>query len=163
MTPLSPSWCKKKKKKNIYIKCIIVLSWYMSHNMKTYLRTCAPSEHSDQHAHSCSLIRIFTGHILDSQRSLLTTKTLIWLRGCKGWFCLRLAHMSEGTVNPLYTDTRYNDKIRYNHNLNATKPSLGPIANDKLCKNIALKVQATYSLDSYVSFWQHLWKQMLSL
>ena len=27
-------------------------------------------------------------------------------------------------VNPLYTDTRYNDKIRYNDNLNATKPSL---------------------------------------
>ena len=26
-------------------------------------------------------------------------------------------------VNPLYTDTRYNDKIRYNDNLNATKPS----------------------------------------
>ena len=28
------------------------------------------------------------------------------------------------TVSPLYTDTRYNDKIRYNNNLNATKPSL---------------------------------------
>ena len=27
------------------------------------------------------------------------------------------------TVNPLYTDTRYNDKIRYNDNLNVTKPS----------------------------------------
>ena len=28
------------------------------------------------------------------------------------------------TVNPLYTDIRYNDKIRYNDNLNVTKPSL---------------------------------------
>ena len=28
------------------------------------------------------------------------------------------------TVNPLYTDTRYNDKIRYNDNLNVTKPSM---------------------------------------
>ena len=28
------------------------------------------------------------------------------------------------TDNPLYTDTRYNDKIRYNNNLNGTKPSL---------------------------------------
>ena len=28
------------------------------------------------------------------------------------------------TVNPFYTDTRYNDKIRYNDNLNVTKPSL---------------------------------------
>ena len=29
-----------------------------------------------------------------------------------------------GTVNLLYTDTRYNDKIRYNDNLAGTKPSL---------------------------------------
>ena len=28
------------------------------------------------------------------------------------------------TANPLYTDTRYNDQIRYNDNLNVTKPSL---------------------------------------
>ena len=28
------------------------------------------------------------------------------------------------TVNHLYTDTRYNDKIRYNNNLNVTKHSL---------------------------------------
>ena len=28
------------------------------------------------------------------------------------------------TVNPLYIDTRYNDKIRYNDNLNVTKPAL---------------------------------------
>ena len=28
------------------------------------------------------------------------------------------------TVNPPYTDTRYNDKIRYNNNLNVTKSSL---------------------------------------
>ena len=28
------------------------------------------------------------------------------------------------TVNPLYTDTRYNDKIRYNDNLNVMKHSL---------------------------------------
>ena len=29
-----------------------------------------------------------------------------------------------GTVNPFYTDTRYNDKICYNDNLNITKLSL---------------------------------------
>ena len=34
---------------------------------KTYIRTSAPSEDSDQTAHSRSLIRIFSGHILDSQ------------------------------------------------------------------------------------------------
>ena len=27
-------------------------------------------------------------------------------------------------VNPPYTDTRYNDKSRYNDNLNVTKPSV---------------------------------------
>ena len=34
---------------------------------KMYLRTCVPSEDSDQPAHSRSLIRIFTGRIFDSQ------------------------------------------------------------------------------------------------
>ena len=28
------------------------------------------------------------------------------------------------TDNPLYTDTRYDEKIRYNDNLTVTKPSL---------------------------------------
>ena len=35
---------------------------------KMYHQTCMPSEDSDQPVHSCSLIRIFTGHILGSQR-----------------------------------------------------------------------------------------------
>ena len=30
----------------------------------------------------------------------------------------------QGTDNPLYTDTRYNDKIHYNDNLTVTKPLL---------------------------------------
>ena len=29
--------------------------------------------------------------------------------------------LEVSTVNPLYTDTRYTDKIRYNDNLNVTK------------------------------------------
>ena len=33
-------------------------------------------------------------------------------------------HFLVNTDNPLYTDTRYNDKIRYNDNLTVTKPSL---------------------------------------
>ena len=53
-----------------------------------------------------------------------------------------------GTVNPLYNDTRYNDKIHYNDNLNVTKPSLKELTvNEKLCKNIALKLQEIYVLD----------------
>ena len=31
---------------------------------------------------------------------------------------------SDQPVNPLYTDIRYNDEIRYNDNLNITKHSL---------------------------------------
>ena len=43
------------------------------------------------------------------------------------FFCLdgliwNLKHFS--TVSPLYTDTRYNDKVCYNDNLNVKKPSL---------------------------------------
>ena len=33
-------------------------------------------------------------------------------------------YANDGTVNTLYTDTRYNEKLRYNDNLNATRPSL---------------------------------------
>ena len=37
----------------------------MCHNVRQmYLRTCVPSEESDQPTHSRSLIRIFNGHIL---------------------------------------------------------------------------------------------------
>ena len=57
--------------------------------------------------------------------------------------------ISHYTVNPLYNDTRYNDKVCYNDNLNVTKPLLKLMVtvNEKLCKNIALKLQATYILN----------------
>ena len=43
---------------------------YMIHSeTKMYMRTCAFSENSDQRANPCSLIRIFIGHPVDSQRS----------------------------------------------------------------------------------------------
>ena len=32
--------------------------------------------------------------------------------------------MNKHIFNPLYTDTRYHDKFRYNDNLNVTEPSL---------------------------------------
>ena len=63
--------------------------WYgKPHFPKTYLLTCAPSEDSDQFAHSCSLIRIFTGRILDSQGCNVSScgqRRLIRLCGCSGW------------------------------------------------------------------------------
>ena len=39
---------------------------YRQQRQKTYFRAYAPSEDSDQTAHSRSLIRIFTGRILDT-------------------------------------------------------------------------------------------------
>ena len=66
---------------------------------KTYLLTCAPSEDSDQPAHSRRLIGIFTVSIVDSQGCkcfffffffffflMRTTKTLIRLRDSAGCF-----------------------------------------------------------------------------
>ena len=50
-----------------------------------YLWTYVPSEVSDQPAHSSSLIRIFTGHILDSQRCKVTSCGQWTLHGCAGW------------------------------------------------------------------------------
>ena len=61
----------------------------MNHNViKTYIRTYAPSEDSDQPVHSHSLIWMFTGSISDTMMQsffVLTTKTLIRLRGRAGW------------------------------------------------------------------------------
>ena len=62
---------------------------YESQHQKTYLWISAPSEDSDQTAHSRSLIRIFTGRILDSHGCKVSSwwqKTLLILRGCAGWF-----------------------------------------------------------------------------
>ena len=56
---------------------------------KKDLWTCAPSEDSDQPAHSRSLIRIFTVRILDSQGWKVSScgqRRLTRLRGCAGWF-----------------------------------------------------------------------------
>ena len=54
-------------------------------------------------------------------------------------------------VNPLYTDTQYNDKTHYNVNLNVTKPSLKRCQLMKhyarILHYIALKQQATYVLN----------------
>ena len=41
---------------------------HLSRYIRKHIFRCVHSEDSDQPAHSCSLIRIFTGHILDIQR-----------------------------------------------------------------------------------------------
>ena len=47
--------------------CFTHMNLFEPQGQKPYLQTCAPSEDSDQPAHSRSLIRIFTGRMLDSQ------------------------------------------------------------------------------------------------
>ena len=68
---------------------------------KTYLRTCAPSEDSDQPAHSRSLIRIFTGRILESQGSNVSScgQRRLWsdCANAQADLSRRWAHLSEGT------------------------------------------------------------------
>ena len=62
---------------------------YENHRQKTYLRTYAPSEVSEQPAHSHSLIRIFTGHIYWSQGCKVASRRqqrLIRQRECAVWF-----------------------------------------------------------------------------
>ena len=47
--------------------CFLLTVSFELQCQKTYLWTCEPSEDSDQLVHSCSLIKIFTGHSLDRQ------------------------------------------------------------------------------------------------
>ena len=69
-------------------------------NVRKYVHlTCAPSDDSDQPAHPRSPMWIFTGRIYGWPMMqgffMRTTKTLIRLRGCAGWFESSLgAHVS---------------------------------------------------------------------
>ena len=51
---------------NIEIKALRVIMLAVSATSENVHRTCVPREDSDQTAHSRSLIRIFSGCILDS-------------------------------------------------------------------------------------------------
>ena len=50
-----------------------------------------------------------------------------------------------GMVNPLYTDTRYNDKLCYNDWLETFAQEVR--VNKELCKILYLILQETYGLD----------------
>ena len=55
-------------------------------------------------------------------------------------------------VNPLYTDVRYNDKIRYNDNLKVTKPSLKRwqlMRNARICIKASSSIYFGYLLESH--------------
>ena len=71
---------------------------------ETYLHTRAPSEDSDQPAHSRSLIRIFTGRILDSQgyKVFFSCRQRRLCSDCadaQAYLNLRWAHWSEVTFS----------------------------------------------------------------
>ena len=52
------------------------------------------------------------------------------------------------TVNPLYTDTRYNYKIHYSDNLTSKEtPSQKVTTNQKLCRNIIIQHVKQHVLD----------------
>ena len=68
-----------------------------SQRQKTYIRTCATSEDSDQPVHSHRLIRIFTGRIL------IANDANCLHANAQADLSLRWAHMSEGTVSSRIT------------------------------------------------------------
>ena len=77
------------KQQRYYILIISALCIHEDQRPKTYLRTYAPCDNSDQPAHSRRLIRIVAGRILDRQGrkvSSIGQRTLIRLLGSAGWF-----------------------------------------------------------------------------
>ena len=93
-------------------------------------------------------VQTFSMHVVQPcTRRLFLLRSLLVC--CLHYHCpLWSAECSWRTVNPLYTDTRYNDKIHYNDNLNVTKHSL---KRWQLMRNyarmVALKLQATNVLN----------------
>ena len=57
---------------------------------------------------------------------------------------------TKSTDNPLYTDSRYNDKIRYNDNFTVTKPSLKQ--SNRYPKHMFCEGIRTKQYISYISF-----------
>ena len=113
---------RKKVSSMIDVKCAVSMLW--SDNMiaeplrrKTYLLRCAPSEYSDQPAHSRSLIRIFTGRIFNSQGCKVSSCEQRRLRSdcadAQADLSLRWAHTSDGTfsrfANHIYADIMNED------------------------------------------------------
>ena len=59
---------------NRHVSVIVPKAFIWQQCQKAYLLKCAPSEYSDQTAHSSSLIRIFPVRILDSQGCKLSSR-----------------------------------------------------------------------------------------
>ena len=83
--------CTYKKRGEKASKVVWKLQNIRAHESQrptSYLRTCAPSEESDQPAHSRSLIRVSTGLIIDRHGCKVSScgrGRLIRLHGCAGW------------------------------------------------------------------------------
>ena len=103
----APCLCKLRHWIRLWYKSSFFEFWVAT--SKTYIRTYAPSEDSDQPAHSRSLIRIFRKCILANQGCKVSScgQRRLWL-GCAGAQdyadaqadqSLRWAHTSEGTFS----------------------------------------------------------------
>ena len=93
-TGTTNDWCiidmfKTNSEYHRIYSCAGLTGSYEPQRQKTYLQTCVPSNDSDRPAHSCNLIRIFTGRNLDSQgckNSICGQERLVRLPGCACWF-----------------------------------------------------------------------------
>ena len=101
-------------------ECTSISGSVESQHEKMYLMTCVPSEESDQPMHPHILIRVHHNYAV---------AIIQWITSCHNIYLPITDHIIHSTVNPLYTDTRYNDKTRYNDNLNVTKT---PLQGDSL-------------------------------
>ena len=100
----SISYYRSNSENNFHLNINLVLK-NEPYSQKTYLRTCAPSEDSDQPAHSRSLIRIFTERFLDIKRCQVSLcgQRELWSDWADAHadLSLRWAHMTEGTFSQI--------------------------------------------------------------
>ena len=99
----------------IEVQLYMIYSSYEPQRQKTYLRSCAPSDDSDQPTDLWSVIRIFPGRISDRQRCKVSSSeqrqfwsdcadaqadlSLCWAYMSEGTFSHVVAHMSAISTN----------------------------------------------------------------
>ena len=102
-------FCKLPRSLQLWWANNIYLNYHKYSNeqqyQKTYFQTCVLREDSDKSVHSRSLIRIFIGHILDSQDTKFFNQTTNTpsLQECTGWFESSLGIHVRGYVFACYS------------------------------------------------------------
>ena len=108
---------------------------------KTYLRTCAPSEDSDQPAHSRSLIRIITRRILDSHGSKVSSygRRRLWSEYA-GWFVYSLGAHFRRHFSHVTTRLYPLQSIRQHHTSSFAIEDFAKVENAGHCHSIFFMV-----------------------